>query len=320
MPQEAEVSASPTAAWSIACAALCASIIAFGVLGFKDGSGGMVYQIGASLPFSVMLAGALHFAFRRRVATSVGWLGFALIFASLVTASGFAVSRQKAEMRRVGAGAVQTLEKLKKAVAAGDTLAPLPVASDGEGEAGKMMTIMNTMINRALALRQEYDTELNRVGWPAILDWKRIAKDKNFNESRAILQKAWKIVDTYEKKNAQVYLQIREDIQNSALDAGSKQSMLRGFDKSVTQGKAKAARLWALERESVTQVDNMIKLLDASRGKWHVDQDTLSFDRQADLDQFNVYVAQSQAITKKQAELQTNALQKAQDQMEKIGR
>jgi hypothetical protein len=320
MPQEVEVSATPTVAWSLACATLCSAIVAYGVFGFKDGSGGLAYQIGASIPSSAMLAGLLHFAFRRRVATPIGWLGFALVFASLVTASMVAYQREQAGMRKVSADAVSMLTKLKKAIASGETLAPLPVASNTEGDAGKMTAILGTMINRALALRRDYEAELARAGWTTVLDGKRLIKDKSMSQTHAVLLDAAKIMDKYETKNGEMSVQIRADIENSAVALPTKQSMLRGFDKSIVQGKVKAAKLWALEREALAVIANIVKLLDASRGAWHLEHEQFAFERQPDLDQFNALLAQLQAIGKKQEQMQSNALQKAQDQFETIGR
>ena len=169
MPAPGEVpnSGSPSKTWLVTCAALCLAIVAYGVLGEKDSSGDVAYQLGYNLPIAIFIAGGLHLVFRRREPAQAGWVGFLVIYAALVAASFIATNRQRGELKTAAAEIERTVVAATQATSASTPVAPPPVpaAPIAGGDAGKMEAVVKTMMNRMLAQRREYELELEAVGW-----------------------------------------------------------------------------------------------------------------------------------------------------------
>ncbi len=116
-----------------------------------------------------------------------------------------------------------------------------------------------------------------------------------------------------------VFAQIRQDIGSADLNPSSKRSMLAVFDKAVERGQPQLAEIWLLDEQILSQIEGAIKLLGANHHAWQVDSGQLVFRRQADLDLFNSYMSQVQAIETKQEQMQNASLRKAQESLSKLG-
>lgn len=319
--EQAQIPSRPGRAWMSACAALCLAILAYGALGEREPANTLAYQLGYNLPIALFLAGALHLVFRKTETSSTSWLGFALVYAALVIGSIISNNRQKAELRQAATEIQQTISAVHAAASAGvpPTLPP-PVAATGSSEAAKISVVMKTMVNRMVASRREYELELNAVGWERILDGQRLRADVTLAESRTMLQQAKDVVAKYKAKTPQLFTTIRADIETSDLSYSSKQSMLAGFDKSSAQGKAQALELWSIEEQVLGQFENVFNLLAAKRGAWQIQDGQVMFQRQADLDLFNTYVARVQSHVARQEQLQNAAIQKTQESLGQLAR
>lgn len=320
-PNEVQVRASPSKGWLAACAMLCVAIIAYGVFGDRDTSGDIAYQLGYNLPIAIFLSGALHFAFRKRESARTSWIGFALVYASLIAASVVANNRQKTELRAVAADVQQTIAAVQSSVVSGSPPPPpMAISQVSSGETGKMEVVLKTMINRMIAQRREYELELEAIGWSKILDGQRLRGDATLAESRTILQQAKDIVAKYRSRTTELFAQLRRDIETSDLKAGNKRSMLAGFEKTADQSKAQTMELWSLEEQALAQIENTFNLLAARRGGWQIQDGQVMFHRQADLDLFNSYMSQAQAIVAKQEEIQSASLRRTQDSLTRLGK
>jgi hypothetical protein len=320
-PGEVQASESPSRLWWAVCGGLCAAILAYGGLGYKEPSGNLAYQFGYNLPIAIFIGGGLHLAFRKRESSRTGWMGFALVFASLITASLIANQMMKSDVRDAAAHLEQSIAAVQAAASAGTaTPPPMPITNSGSSDGAKMGVIIKTMVNRMLALRREYELELDAIGWGKILDGQRLKTDVTFAESRTILKQANEIVLRYKSKNADLFSTIRQDIELSELSSSSKQSMLTGFDRTSEQGKAEAMEVWRLEQQALDEIGKIIALLSARRSAWEVQDGQVMFQSQEDLDMFNAYLAKVQAVIAKQEQIQAASLQRSKDAFEKITR
>ena len=249
------------------------------------------------------------------------WIGFALVYASLVTASVITSNRQRNELRQVAAELQQTVATVQSNIASGSAAPPqTQTTAAGTTESGKIGVVIKSMMNRMLAQRREYELELDAIGWSKILDDQRLRNDSTLAESRTIIQQAKDIVGKYRSRTSDLFTQVRRDIEISDLTASSKQSMLSGFDKSAQQGKAQAMELWSLEEQVLTQIQSAINLLGAKRSGWQIQGGQVMFHRQADLDLFNSYMSQVQVLVGKQEKLQTASLQRTQESLKQLGK
>jgi hypothetical protein len=229
-----QVPTGPSKLWLAVCAGLCVAILAFGLSGARSNYGDLAYEFGYNLPIAAVLAGVLHLAFRRRGPPSTGWIGFALVYGSLIATALVAHHRQKQEIRQAAAEVQQTLSAVQAAASAGTSLPPpLPVTGTGNTEAARVGIVMKTMVNRMLAQRREYELELDSIGWGKILDGQRLRSDATLAESRAMLQRARDAVAKYKSATPDLFSMARRDIEVADLSSSTKQSMLAGFDKSL---------------------------------------------------------------------------------------
>lgn len=317
----AAVSEKPTLGWLAACLGLCLVLIVYRLGSSKEFGGGLAFQIGYNLPGAIVFAGALYFAFRKKVSVQIGWLGFGLVFVSMVGATMLVAGRQKIEMRKVAAEMSTTLDTVKANLQSTDGKGgAIALTSGAQGDAGKMAVIVKTMLNRMLAQRRAYDQELEATGWSKVLDPVRVQADKGMDESRTIVRQARETMKKYETMTDQLFVQMRADVEKADLDDDMKQSMLIGFNKSEARSKGNAMALWKLEGQALDQVEQAVKLLGAARGHWQVEGGQFAFQRQGDLDQFNAHMTKLQEIGAQQEKIQNTAMQKAQDTMQKIGK
>ncbi len=320
-PEGIQMSTSPSKAWMFACAALCTAIVGYGLQGDMDPPGDLAYQIGTYLPIALFLAGGLHLTFGKRETSKTGWLGFALVYASLVTAAVITTNRQKVEFRKAATDIQQTISAVQAASSAGVAPpSPSSLSATGTSEAAKASVVMKTIVNRGVANRREYFLELDAIGWGKILDGQRLRNDPTLVESKTMLQQAKDVARKYKSKTFQLLATARQDIENSDLSSSSKQSMLAGFDKSSSQATAIATDYWLLEEQMIAQTENVFNLLGAKRGAWDIQHDQITFQRQADLDLYNSYMAKVQSLVVRQEQLQSASIQKAHESLNKIAK
>lgn len=320
-PSETQRGPLPSTAWMIVCGAICAAILAYGLLGYKSVTGGMAYQAGRDLPVALVLSGVLYFAFLKREKSGTGWLGLLLVYASLVGASYLASQRVKADIRDAVSQVHETLSAIQEANITGTAAPePKPVVASGSSEGARMGAVMQALVNRSLVQRREYELELEAIGWSSILDAKRLNTDPTLSESREILQKAGDVVEKYRQKTARIFTEMREDIERSDLSAETRRSMLEGFDSTLEQGKAQAAELWGLEEAVVDEIGKIIDLLAARRKDWQIENNQILFQEQHDLDQFNSHMAEVQVIVAKQQEMQSASIQRSKDALDRVTR
>jgi hypothetical protein len=317
---DVDISDTPTLPWLIACIALCLVLIVYRFASHKEMPANLGFQVGYNLPGALVFAGLLYAAFRKKVSVQVGWLGFGLVFASMIGATVVTANRQKVEMRKVAAEMRTSLDTVKSSLESGAGNGSIPLTSAAQGDAGKMAVIVKTMLNRMLAQRRAYEQELDGAGWSKVLDPARIDQDKYLDETRTILRQAREVMKKYEDKTDELFVQMRADVEKADINAEMKESMVAGFNKSEAKSKSNAMVIWKLEGQALDQVSNAVTLLGNARAHWQIEGGQFAFQRQADLDQYNAYMAKLQEIAAKQEAIQNSAMQKAQDRMQQIGK
>gem|GEM_PF-2200050 len=269
------------------------------------------YQVGYNLPIALFIAGGLHLVFRKRESSRTSWIGFALVYTSLIVASLIAGQRLKSEVKDAAVQVQQSIAAVQAAVSAGTTTPPpMPVTNVGASEGGKMGFVMKTMVNRMLAHRREYELELEAIGWGKILDGQRLKNDVTLAESRTMIQQAKDVVLKHKLKTSDLLVTIRKDIERSDLSPSAKQSMLAGFDSTSAQGKAQAMEVWMLEEQALDEIGKVFALLSARRSAWQIQDGQIMFQSQKDLDLFNSYLATVQSLVAKQGQIQSSSLQR----------
>ena len=321
-PNDVIKSGSPSKAWLASCAAVCLAILAYGVLGEKEAPGNISYQLGYNLPWAIFIGGGLHLVFRRREPARTGWLGLLAIYAALIAASHLSANRQREELKTAAAEIERTVTTAAQATVAStpSVPSPLPTAPVAGGEAGKIETVIKTMMNKTLAQRREYELELEAIGWSNILDGERIRKDSTLAESNTMIRQAHDIVAKYSARTDDLFIQIRRDIETSGMKPDSQREMLAGFDETASRSKAQASKVWALEEQVLSQVENVFTLLAAKRNAWQVQQNQILFNNQGDLDLFKSYLSRINQIVAQQQEMQNVNMRRTQESLKQLSK
>lgn len=174
------------------------------------------------------------------------------------------------------------------------------------GEAGAVLAFVNEFVGRAVAQRNDYLLELEAIGWNSILDAGRLKNDLGLIESKAMIERARAIVDKYAEKTSHLMDDGRAMIADLNISEASKREVLAGFDGGVVTANEQIARQWALERDAVTQIENMVLLLADSKN-WTVDNGLVAFYDQAELDRYNQYFANLQKTVEEQQAMLTES-------------
>lgn len=316
----ASVSGLAVTAWFIVVALACVGVLGWGASGAKPADGNLAYQFGADLPLAGVLAGAVHLLFRHRLPGGFGWLGFGLIFASLMGASVMASSRQQRELRAVAGEVSRTVAALQSSVASGTALpSNMPQSPAGTTDAQKMGALLNSMVNRSLTERRNYEAELDAVGWTRVLDGPRLQQDRSFAESEGMFERARAVMAKYRSRSDEVFTEMRREIEGADLGSEAKRGMLTGFDKASERGRATALQGWTMEAQILSEIEAAARHVHANRTGWTVENGQLAFLDQAGLDRYNTFMERVQALAAQQQKLQGDALQRSRESLSKLG-
>jgi hypothetical protein len=169
-----------------------------------------------------------------------------------------------------------------------------------------------------VAQRNEYFSELDRIGWNQVLDGTRVKRDTDLRQSRQILAQARGLVDKYEAKSKGVIEGIPAAIRALDITESSKRDMMQGFEGTAAASRSQLVELWSLERQALAEIEGMLQILDSSRARWTIEGGNFMFAEQRTLDAFNQRMASVQAITQKQSEMQKRSANNALSKMEKL--
>lgn len=296
----------------VSCGALCASVVGYGMIGNKDVSGNLAYQVGYNLLIAIILAGGLHFIFRKRERASTGGLGFVVIFTASLVAQYIAVQRFRSDVRQSVVQIQENLAALQDATSSGKA-APVPMAITGVGssEGAKVAVLLQTNFNRVLSRRREYEREFEAIGWSTILDGRRLKSDATLSESRSMLQQARTIVAKYKSGNDAMFASMREEIERSNLSESSRRSMLGGFDRSVEKAKARAMEMYTLEEEMLEEFGKIFDYLSEKRKVWHIERGLIHFGSESDLERYHAHIERLQFLVAKQDRMRAANIQHA---------
>jgi hypothetical protein len=155
-----------------------------------------------------------------------------------------------------------------------------------------------------VAIANQYDTDLASIGWEGILDPKRIAADKTFEQSKSMLKAAR---EASKQKRARVY-SLLDGIANgiSSLNIGesTKRAMTQGLAKGIAESKRVLEALLTLDERILTGIENIINLLSARKGSWAIYGEQIRFRNDTDLNKMNSLVESLAQIENEQQELE----------------
>ena len=176
------------------------------------------------------------------------------------------------------------------------------------GESAELRGFFTTVVNKMVALQNDYQRELNASGIASILDPARLQHDGTLAESKRIIGSAKAVITKYRKQMDILRASLEEEIKKLRLSAESKSEVLRGFRDSQKKRRAEDEAMWKCEEGVVSQFENIVALLSRRRGGWIIQNGELHFLNESDLGEFNSYLTMIDHLIGKQEELQKQAV------------
>lgn len=288
----------------------------------------MAYLAGQLFIYAAVGAAAFYGLFLRKRSGAYYIIVCLALFVAMFAAGQISMDKQKLQASVALQSAKEEMQRLATAIQKnndskdGNVLSQIvetgPAATPkASGRFGEMERFMKDFMNSAAAFKNDYLRELNAADWDRIMDYQRIAHDKDMLESKAILDKTKAIISKFEASTDSLYDTGRAKIRSLSLDEGTKQSMLDGFNRGAQNSKAQIMQNWQLERKAVQEIESMLMVL-ADKKKWTMQGEQLTFRDQATLTQFNQHQQKLQDILEEQEETQQRHLKKSSTEMDKL--
>lgn len=139
-----------------------------------------------------------------------------------------------------------------------------------------------------------------------ILSASALSSTEEINNSKKKIDDCRKIFDKHETE----YNDLIENFTTSAstleLPKSFKSSMLEGFKKSQNETREKISNFLKVERDILTNIDNILDFMLSIQGKYVVKNDKILFENKADLNKYNEYIEELQTLAQKETDIKKN--------------
>jgi hypothetical protein len=180
----------------------------------------------------------------------------------------------------------------------------------------KVREWMRSFFNEMITLQNEYLAALDKDGVNTLLDANRVAKDTNFRDSKAIINRARKTVQKFRAKAKSILADLPNQLKNYSLNDDINKEILSGYRESAGRSLPSLEEMWDLEIKVIDHMDDLIKHLETTRDHWYPEEGMFLFERDGDLEKFNAIMAKITACVEKQVEIKKSTQKSA---AEKIG-
>ncbi|OQA33406.1 MAG: hypothetical protein BWY57_01211 [Betaproteobacteria bacterium ADurb.Bin341] len=305
--------------WIAALGVLCFGIVGFGVFYSTNTISDPAFLAGQYLVYAFFLWAIFHAVFLRKRGTKISGITFVAIFIALFAGGLITASKQ----RQQAVQAVSSIQQeLGRVASASTDSSGLPARIErtpseipkAKGEFGEMERFAKEFIDRFVALRNDYISELDAIGWNSILDAKRIKNDTALSGSKVMIERAKAIADKYEKKTTELIDGTRAHINALNMSESNKREMLAGFERGMSKSGKQIDEQWKLEKQVLLQFENIIVLL-AARKNWVVRGERILFYSEDDLARFNSYIGTIQRLVQQQEQIQKASFAEANQKL-----
>lgn len=203
-----------------------------------------------------------------------------------------AVSSIQEEFARINRGAVDS-DGLPVQVERRPLAAP-----KATGAFGEFQRFLMENMDQGIAQQNKYLSELDAIGWKALLDGKRLREDSNLEQSKAMVEQAKGIVDKYEKKT----VTLMHDTMNRIDTLSIPESWKSGLRSGINRAGKRISKQWALERQVMLEIEKIVDLL-ASSKEWRIVRDQIVFLNAEDHERFYYSIEEIQRIAQQQEQM-----------------
>ncbi|HYE43919.1 MAG TPA: hypothetical protein VEA15_11045 [Caulobacteraceae bacterium] len=262
-----------------------------------QGSGGYARLLGSVAGGSFMLAGfvwaVLYVSFvhrrepHRGPAYFFGLLGAAVLpqLAWLLLINTFVVEgHARAEQEKIAQAEISAAYEKLYAINAGGPMTVIETPVRAKGAAGEVERLTKSFIGQNARDHVAFRDEIAALGYPDLLQPRRLARDPGLVRTRAALATAMERVQHYRDLQATRFDEYRATVESSSLSRRDREDFLRGMDEGG--GGRSADHQWALQERALNNIDIAMAVLQRSRGRWQIRNNQIYFNRDSDLAAF----------------------------------
>ncbi|WP_347989785.1 hypothetical protein [Methylomonas sp. AM2-LC] len=173
------------------------------------------------------------------------------------------------------------------------------------GVLGEIEAVLKKSHNQTLQLSKEMDNDFTAAGSERLLDANRLKGDKNFRESKEMIQKFNQIIDQYHAKQTALLNSIRQQLTQLSLDEQASKELLEQFDKGAIDYHEFIDKDAQISRLTVTEMSNTIDFLANKKHIWSVENGQFMFTSNSSLTGFNAHIAKIQQLAQQLIDLRT---------------
>lgn len=201
------------------------------------------------------------------------------------------------------------------------TLRLQPATAPASSDMQRLRKFMQECFNDQVSLQNQYRAELEAAGLSSLLKAERLAGDKGFEESHAMLAKLDAVVSTNRNKAIKLATEVvPQRLKEVKFTSATDRSILAGYQQSMKSTLPQLQQIWDLETQIMGHMRELINLLESSREYWDSDQGRFMFQRGEDHERFNALLAQINACTQQQAAIRQRVAKEAASKMEAFGK
>lgn len=206
----------------------------------------------------------------------------------------------KEERQRAAQSAEVKLKALaEKAVPQGPREYTEPTRKDLE-------TIKNAVVAFLEATQEneeDYNDDLANAGLRRLLTADRVAKDTDFDESRKMLVDIRAVIDRYRSESMVPLELMIEELSAATFESVPKEEFIERVRVGLVPMQKEMERLWDLELGIFQQYEQAIKHLEATRGKWKLEGESLTFTDVKDAERYKQFFNEVDKRTQKQVDM-----------------
>lgn len=187
------------------------------------------------------------------------------------------------------------------------------------GERGRAERVLQRVLNESIAIQNEYLAELQRIGWDRVLDPVRLDGDRDMTESNRILAGGREAATRLcREQESRLLAAAREAVQEAYPNAASRQEVLDGIEKGMREAAGPRQEICRMELAIIDEVAGMMGVLESDPG-WTVDGEYFMFTGDDHVERFNRHLDAMQALVQQQDALRRENMDKAQQDLRKMG-
>ncbi len=203
----------------------------------------------------------------------------------------------------------QRLEKEKALTSPSLAIRREPTSQD----LATLQRIYTALVEGDASTSQDYKEDMARAGLNRLLTAVRIAKDANFEESRKIITDLRQVMDTHQNESTYPFMQFVKQLEESEFQGISKEALVNEAHSRIPVVEEYVKQYWALERKIIDQYELAINHLEATRGTWKIEGESLVFEQPKDAERYKVFFAEVDKHTQSKLKLNAGDSQVAKD-------